>query len=344
MGKKKFLAFGLLTVFGILALTGCGSEKAATTNQDKVLNVYSTRHYDVDKEVYEAFEKETGIKVNVVEGKDAELLERLKREKNDPHADVFLAVGANTIYPLKEDKLLQPISSKTIESNIPANFRGEGWTGLLYRARVIAYEKGKFDPSQIKTYNDLTKPEFRGKILVRNSSSAYNVGLLASFIEEHGAQWANDWAKGIVANLARKPEGNDRDQAKEVVAGVGDLAIMNSYYYVRMVNSSDPKEQEVAKKIGLIFPEKTHINISYAALLNGSKHKENAVKFIEYLTSEKVQKIYAENNGEFAINPKVPKTEIQKSWGDFTIQNIDLSTMGKYAPEAAKIFDMVGWK
>lgn len=334
---KKLIA----SVFG-LGLFFMGSAEILAAGE-KEINIYSSRHYDVDKDVYEMFTKETGIKVNVVEGKNHELVEKIIREKSNPQADVFLTVGAETIYPLKEEKMLQKFSSKEIEKNIPEHFRGEGWSAVMYRARVIGYDKAKGKPA-IKTYNDLTKSEYKGQILVRPSSSSYNVGLLSSFILENGEKEATEWAKGVIANFARTPQGNDRDQAKAIVAGEGSLAIMNSYYFVRMANSSDPNEREVASKIALLFPEKTHVNISYAGLLTGAKNKENAIKFIEFLSTEKVQSYYAEKNGEFPVNKSVPKTEIQKSWGDFTIQNIKFDELGKYSKKASMIFDIVGWK
>lgn len=347
MKRNKITKVLLAATLGFsLLLTGCsnGTEKKADESASKELNIYSTRHYDADKDVYDMFTKETGIKVNVVEGKAPELVEKIIREKDNPQADLFLTVGAETLYPLKEAKMLDKFESETVKQNIPEDFRGDGWSSIMYRARVIAYDKGKTDPSSIKTYADLTKPEYKGQILVRPSSSSYNVALLSSFILLDGEPYAKDWAQKVANNFARTPSGNDRDQAKAIVAGEGSLAIMNSYYYVRMANSSDPAEKDIASKIGLIFPEKTHINISYSGLLTGAKNRENAVKFIEFMTGEKVQNYYAENNGEFPVNPKVPKTEIQKSWGDFTTQKSNFEELGKYATEASKIFDQVGWK
>ncbi len=321
------------------------TEAPSEAPEDKgELNVYSSRHYDVDKEVYKLFEEETGIKVNVVEGKGGELLERLSREKEDPKADLFLTVGAETIYPLTQMSLLDEFESETVAQNVPENMRGKGWSAIMYRARVIAYEKGKTDPATITCYKDLMKDEYKGKILVRSSTSSYNVALLSSFVQMGGKDKAKEWAEKIVANMARKPEGNDRDQAKAVVAGEGDLAIMNSYYFVRMANSSDDAEVKVSEKIGLIFPKKTHINLSYAGVITGAKNKANAVKFVEFLTTEKVQKMYAEKNGEFPVNPKVERTAIQKSWGDFAIQEIDFAELGKYKKEATMIFDEVKWE
>lgn len=308
------------------------------------LNIYSARHYDVDKEVYAKFEAETGIKVNVVEGKGDELLERLSREKAAPKADLFLTVGAESIYPLKEQGLIAAFSSEKIAANIPAHYRGDEWMGITSRARILAYNPDKINPEEIKTYDDLTDPKWKGRILVRSSSSSYNLGLLASFIQIEGPAKAYNWAEGVAANLARTPKGNDRDQAKAVVAGEGDIAIMNSYYLVRMLRSSDPAEAEVARKVRLLFPKGTHVNISFAALVNGASNHDNAVRFMEFLSEEFVQNLYAEANGEFPLNPAVKLPETQSSWGAFDQQKLDFELLGRDRKEAAMIFDRVGWK
>lgn len=319
-------------------------EKEEEPKEKGVVNIYSSRHYDVDKVVYEKFEEETGIKVNVVEGKGGELFERIKREKDNPQADLFFTVGAETIQPLKADDLIEEYSSDILKKNIPAEYIGKGWNGVMSRARIIAYSKDRVDPSTIKSYEDLADPKYKGKILVRSSKSSYNQALLSSFIELNGAEKAKEWAKAIVDNMSREPKGNDRDQAKAVVAGEGDFAIMNSYYFVRMARSSDKAEVEVTEKIGLLFPENTHLNLSYSAMLKGAKNKENAVKFIEFITSDYVQGLYADKNGEFPLNEAVKYPEIQKSWGDFTKQKLNFEEFGKHRIDAVKIFDEVNWK
>lgn len=318
--------------------------KEEESSESNELNIYSSRHYDVDKEVYDMFTEETGIKVNVVEGKSGEIMERLEREKDNPQADLLYTVGAESIYPLSQDGMLDNFESSIVDENVPENLRGNGWAAVMYRARVIAYEKDKTDPATINSYDDLTKDEYKGQILVRSSSSSYNVALLSSFIQMNGEEAAKEWAEKVVENMARKPNGNDRDQAKAIVAGEGDLAIMNSYYFVRMANSSDPAEVEVSEKIGLIFPEKTHINLSYAGVLTGAANKDNAVKFIEFVTQDKIQKLYAEKNGEFPVNPSVEKTEVQKEWGDFDTQDINFEELGKDMQKATMIFDEVNWE
>lgn len=335
------LALGLAATLSLGMVSGCSSSDEDDPN---VLNIYSSRHYDVDKEIYASFEKETGIKINVVEGKIGELKSRLKVEQGSPKADLLLTVGGESIYPLVNDKLLQNYDSETINKQVPKNLRGDGWMGMTTRARIIAYAKDRVDPSKIKTYDDIIAPEWKGKILVRPATSSYNQALLASFIEIYGKKEAQYWAKGVTDNMARPPKGNDRDQAKAIAAGQGDLAIMNSYYYVRMMNSSDPAEKAAAEKLGLIFPKDTHLNLSFAGLVKGAKHKDNAMKFMEYVTSEKIQNIYAEKNGEFPVNPEVKLPKIQASWGKFSTQELDFATFGKYREDAVKIFAEVGWK
>lgn len=348
---RRIFALALVPAI-VLGLAGCSgsAEKKAEEpkKEDKAatqtLNIYSSRHYDVDKVLYDKFTKETGIKINVVEGKAPELIERLVREKDAPEADMFLTVGAESIAQLKQEDILGKFSSQTVEKNIPEKFRGEGWTGVSSRARVIAYVKGKVDPKTITSYDDLAKPEWKGQVLARPSKSSYNKALLASFIELNGKEAATKWAKGVADNFAREPKGNDRDQAKAIVAGEGKLAIMNSYYWVLLKNSADPEEQKVADAIDLIFPDKTHVNLSYAGIIKGAKNEANVVKFMEFLTAQPQQQLIAEKNGEFPLNEQTQVPQPQKGWLGFTHQDLDFEKFGAHVPDATKIFTEVGWK
>lgn len=347
--RKKILALTLTAIVSMGVLAGCGSKNAeaqegVNESGEKVVNVYSSRHYDVDKQLFKDFEADTGIKVNLVDGKSDELIERMAREGENSSADIFLTVGAENIAQLKEKDLIKEVSSEKIDKNIPKEYRGKDWVGLTSRARIIVYNKEKVDPTKIKTYDDLTKEEFKGKVLTRSSSSSYNNALLSSFIQLDGAEKAKEWAQGMVNNFARTPEGNDRDQAKAIMAGIGDVGIMNSYYISKMINSSDAEEAKVGKEIGVLFPEKTHLNLSFGAITKSAKNEENAVALLEYLTEEKAQKAYVDENGEFALNPKVGKSELQKSWGDFKVQDLNYETLGESKQEATLIFDQVGWK
>jgi iron(III) transport system substrate-binding protein len=360
-GKLSKILISLLFVISLAALAGCASsvggdgtgsneQQSNAGGGEQVVNLYTDRHYDTDEELYKAFTAETGVKVNVVKGKSDELIERLKREGKDTEADLLITADAGRLYRAKEEGLLQAVDSATLKNSIPENLRDPDnqWFGLTVRARVIVYSKDRVKPSELSTYEDLTNPKWKGKILVRSSSNIYNQSLLASFIAIKGEEWAKNWAKGIVANMAREPEGNDTDQAIAVAAGQGDLAIMNTYYFGRLLNSSDPEQKKIGESLGVFFPDQdgagTHINVSGIGLTKESKNKENAIKFMEFLASEKAQKQFAESNFEYPVNPNVESAELLKSWGEFKTQNINLSKLGELNSQAVKIFDEVGWK
>lgn len=363
--KKKLLSvFGLLFILSFAILAGCAgtnendqsqssSKDAKTEEKDKdngVVNLYTSRHYETDNELYAAFTKQTGIKVNVVKGEENELMERLSREGAATEGDLFLTSDAGRLSWAKDKDLLQSMDSKTLSANIPENLRDKDnqWFGLTKRARVIVYSKDRVKPSELSTYEDLTSAKWKGKVLVRPSDNVYNQSLLASFISLNGEEKAKAWAKGIVANMARSPQGNDRDQAKAIVAGEGDVAIMNTYYVGVMLNSTDPEEVKVAKQVGVFFPNQetngTHINVSGVGLTKYAKNKENAIKFMEFLSSEEAQGKFAEANYEYPVNPNVQPSELMKSWGDFKAQDLNLTELGDNNAAAVKLFNEVGWK
>lgn len=357
MNKRTITAALIATIFGAtMLLAACSGNKTAISSKSseqsggKVVNVYSDRHYDTDKKLYELFTKETGIKVNIVEGKSDELIERLEREGKDTQADALITADVGRLYRAKNKQLLQAASSNVLEKNIPENLRDKDkeWYGLTVRARVLVYPKDRINPSQLSTYEDLTNPKWRGKILTRPSSSIYDQSLLASFIDINGEEKAKEWAKGIVENMAREPKGNDRDQAKAAVAGEGDIAIMNTYYVGKMLKSSDPEEVKVAEKIGVFFPNQstngTHINISGVGVTRNAKNKENAIKLIEFLSDVKAQSEFAEANFEYPVNKNVQPSELLKSWGEFKTQDINLSKLGEFNQKAVEILNEVGWK
>lgn len=354
--KKRRLA-GMLAVLSLAGavLMGCSTTPSTTSGQtgsqqDQVVNIYSDRHYETDKLLLEEFSKETGIKVNVIEGKSDELIERLAREGKDSQADLLVTADVGRLHRAKEQGLLQSAESETLSKNVPENLKDKDnqWYGLTVRARVLVYAKDRVDPSQLSTYEDLTDTKWNKKILVRGSNSIYNQSLLASFIAVNGEENAKAWAKGIVDNMARDPKGADRDQAKAVVAGEGDVAIMNTYYYGLLLNSSDPEEVKVAQQLGVFFPNQsttgTHINVSGAGITASAKNKENAIKLIEFLSSEKAQKQFAEANYEYPANPAVEPSDVLKSWGTFKAQDISLTKLGENNKKAVEIFDQVGWK
>ncbi len=310
------------------------------------VNLYTNRHYDTDEELLKLFEEETGIKVNVLKGKSDELIERIAREGENTQADLLITADAGRLHRAKTRGLLQSVEDEKIFNNIPANLRDKNnqWFGLTVRGRVIVYAKDKVNPNDLKTYKDLTDSKWEDKILVRSSSNIYNQSLLASIIAIHGEDYAKEWAKGIVDNMARRPKGNDRAQATAVAAGVGDLAIMNTYYIGKMINSSNPEEVKVAKDVEILFPEPTHVNVSGIGLTKHAQNKDNAIKLIQFLSDKRAQELFAQANYEYPANSKVEASDLLKSWGDFKAQDINLSQLGELNKRAVEIFNEVGWQ
>lgn len=341
---KRIMGIMLSMVMAVMLFAGCGAK------EEKVVNIYTDRHYDTDQALYDAFTEETGIAVNVVKAKSDELLERLATEGEDTEADLLVTSDVGRLYRAADRDLVKAFDSAAVEGNVPANLRDKNnlWTALTVRARVITYALDRVDPSQLSTYEALTEPEWTGKVVIRSSTNIYNQSLLASFIALNGEAAAEEWAAGMVANMARTPEGNDRDQMKAVVAGEGDVAVVNTYYVGKLLNSSDDYEVEVGNKIGVFFPNQdtngTHINISGAALTKHGKHSDSATQLLEYLTGTEAQNDYASANYEYPVNPDVEPSDLLKSFGEFEAQDVDLSLLGEYNEEAVKIFDRVGWK
>lgn len=333
------------------AQTGGQEENRSGGQQgEPVVNIYSARHYEVDDVLFQQFTDATGIKVNVVKGEAEELIERLKREGASTEADLFFTVDGGVLAYAKESGVLEPVTSPVIEENVPARYRDKDnhWIGVSTRARVIVYSKDRVDPSQLSAYEDLADPKWKGKVLARSSSSLYNVSLLASFIALKGEEAAEKWAKGVVANFARDPQGGDRDQAKAIVAGIGDVAIMNTYYIGLLAHSKDPEEVKVAERVGIIFPNQetdgTHINISGIGFVKHGKHKDNAVKLIEFLTGKEAQETLTNSNFEFPVNPAAERAEYIRAWGEFKEQELDFDLLHVHNAKAIEIFNKAGWK
>ncbi len=352
MELRGFVAVAIATA---LTATGCadapnnGSKEASST-QEKVVNVYSSRHYDSDDEIYKEFTEATGIRVNLIEGKDDELIERIKSEGQNSPADVLITVDAGRLWRAEQANILQPVQSKKLEAAIPDNLQHPGnlWFGLTQRARVIAYNKAEVQPSQLSTYEALAEPQWKGEVCIRSSSNIYNQSLLGSMIESKGAEATEQWSKAIVANLAREPEGGDTDQIKAVAAGQCDVAIVNHYYWARLATSKDAAEREVAKKIGLFFPNQndrgTHINISGAGIVTGSPNQENAIAFLEFLASPDAQAVFVKGSHEFPVVEGVKADSAVAALGDFKADTVNVSALGRNNPEAVKIADRAGWK
>lgn len=351
----------MIATFILLAvLAGCSTNNNGTTTETPgqepevkmggEVNVYSARHYEVDNEIYAKFTELTGTKVNVIEGSAPELIERIKREADSTPADLFITVDGGILDTAKLEGLLQPIMSDVVNAQVPSELRDTDneWVGLSTRARVIVYSKDRVNPSELSTYEDLATDKWKGKLLTRSSTNLYNLSLLASFIAIKGEQETEKWAAGIAANLARDPEGGDRDQAKAIVAGVGDVAIMNTYYIGRMTVSEDAEEVKVADSVSVFFPNQettgTHINLSGAGLIKHSKNKDKAIRLIEFLTAPEAQTMFSMENYEFPVNASADMPELLKSWGTFKPQGIDFSKYGEFNPKAVEIANKVGWK
>lgn len=343
--KKLFILLIVLVLFS------CNSKKeeVKTEETSQEVNVYTHRHYESDKELFAKFEKETGIKINVLKADADQLIARIEQEGKNSPADLLLTVDAGNLWKAKNKGISQSINSNVLNNNIPDYLRDpEGhWFGLTKRVRLLAYSKERFKPEKNMSYEDLAKPQYNGKILVRPSDNIYNQSLLASIIANKGVDYATQWAEGVVKNMARKPSGNDRDQVKAVAAGEGDIAIVNSYYIAKMINSDDELEREAVSKVKILFPNGddrgSHINISGGIILKNAPNKENAIKLLEFLSGEEAQSVFANANYEYPVNPKIEASGILLDWGTFKEDTLNLSELGKNNLDAVKIFDVVGW-
>jgi iron(III) transport system substrate-binding protein len=343
--KKMILT--LVMFFVTTILTAC---QFGNAGGDKVITVYTERHYDTDQLLYDRFTEITGIKVNLIRDGADQLITRMDNEGEDSPADVLIIADAGRLHRAKEMNLLQPVTSDLLDEHVPNKYKDvdDYWYGLTMRARVFIYHPDRVDVSELSTYEDLTDSKWAGRIITRTSTNIYNQSLMSAMIEILGEQQARTWASGLVQNFARDPQGNDRDQAKDVVAGVADLAIMNTYYIGRMLNSSDPDEVEVGETVRIFFPNQettgTHINVSGAGVATHSKNVDEAIQLIEFLTSEEAQRSYADANYEYPINPAIEPHDLLKSWGSFIAQDIPLSKLGEHSVQATIIMNEEGWK
>jgi iron(III) transport system substrate-binding protein len=328
-----------------LLLSGAGAALA----QGEV-NLYSARHYDTDQQLYDGFTEETGIEVNLIEGEADQLIERIKAEGANTPADILITVDAGRLHRAEEAGILQPISSELLNERIPANFREpEGrWYGLSKRIRAIVYAKDRVDRSQLSSYEELADPKWQGRVCIRSSTNIYNQSLVASMIETNGIEETEAWAQGVVDNMARPPQGGDTDQILAVAAGECDVAVVNHYYFARLLASDDEADQEVASKVGIMFPDQegrgAHANISGAGIVAAAPHKDNAVKFLEYLTTPQAQAYFAEGNLEYPMVDDVKRDPILAEWGEFKTDDINAATYGENNAEAVKLMDRVGWE
>lgn len=315
------------------------------------LNVYSARHYDADYEIYKKFEAQTGIKIKHTTARAPELIKRLQLEGKDSPADIFITADVSNLTEAKNANILAPVDSKVLKDIIPANLRDKDdmWFSITKRARIIAYNKNaNVDLNLVKTYEDLAKPELKGKVLMRSGTAAYSKTLLASIIANDGKDEAKKWAKGVLDNLAMAPKGGDRDQAKQMIAGVAPFAVMNTYYIGLLKTSKDPKDREIGNSIGIIFPNQdgrgAHINVSGIAMTASSKNQDAAKKFMEFMLSKDVQTMLTNINYEFPVRSDVVPSDIVKEFGKFKEDSIEVSKIAENVKDAVLIYDEVGFR
>ncbi len=330
-----------------MAIVSCES---SNEKEPEVVNVYTHRHYEADQQLFDQFTQETGIAVNVVSASADELIQKLELEGEGSPADILITVDAGRLHRANEKGLLQTVQSDIIDQNIPTQFRNsEGyWFGLTFRARILAYSKERVNVEELSTYEDLANENWKGRLLTRSSENIYNQSLMASIIAANKEDGAEQWAASVLANMAREPKGNDRDQVKAVAAGEGDVAIVNTYYIGIMLNDANEEERKAAEQVGLFFPNQdgrgTHVNISGAGVTKNAPNRENAIKLIEFLSGESAQSTLANINFEYPVNPNVELSELLKSWGSFKLDELNLSVLGENNEKAVMIYDRVGWK
>lgn len=335
----------LLAIYalGLLLLASCGSS-------DKEVNVYSARHYQTDEDLFKQFTEETGIRVNLIKAGADQLINRLELEGDASPADLLITADAGYMLMAREKGLLQAMNKSITQGIVPSYLcdREGYWTGFTKRARVIVYDTAKVDPSELSTYEALTDPRWKERVLVRTSQNAYNQTLMASIIAAKGEEGALAWARGIVANMAQEPRGNDRDQVKSIAAGVGEVALVNTYYLGLLLHSSNEEEQQIARSMGIFFPNQddrgAHINISAAAITRNAPNRENAERLIAFLLRREAQQLFAEVNHEYPVNIHSPWTALQKQWGDFKPDTLALEQLTPHLSTASILFTEAGWQ
>ena len=314
------------------------------------LNIYSHRQPFLIDPFLKAFTEKTGIETNVLYSTKG-LAQRLKAEGENSPADVILTVDIGRLYIYRDLELLSTVQSQKLEANIPEHLRSSDntWFGLSKRSRIIVTSKERVAPGEITTVEDLADPKWQGRICVRPGSHVYNRALMASMIAAHGVEESEKWAAGLVANLARRPQGNDRAQVKAIYEGQCDVAIINNYYFGKLKYSEDENQREWAKALDLVFPNQgegqrgAHVNISGGGIAKYSKNKAAAQALLEFLTEPLAQRLYGEINFEYPVNPTVPASEELESWGTFKEDKLPILTIAELSREAQKIIDRVGW-
>jgi iron(III) transport system substrate-binding protein len=334
----------LIAGFSLLA---CAVPAAA-----QELNLYSSRHYDSDRTLYDAFTRETGIRVRLIEGDADQLIERIRNEGANSPADVFITVDAARLARAAGAGVLQPFRSQSVEQRVPAGLRdADGmWFAVSQRARVVMYDKQKGAPEGLTRYEDLADPKFRGQICARSAAHPYNVSLAASILAADGPEKTEEWARGVVANMARPPQGGDRDQFRAIPAGQCGLAIANTYYLAGIGASERAEDKALFARIGVVFPNQApgdrgaHVNISGAGLVKTAPNRDAAVRFLEFLVTDKAQEMFALGNMEYPAVAEAPLHPALRSLGAFRGEPVDASRTNAHAAQALQIMQRAGWR
>lgn len=340
-------AAGLLPAAGLRAQ----AQPTAAAGSGEV-HVYSSRHYDSDRQLYEGFTRATGIRVRLIEGDADQLIERIRTEGANSPADVFITVDAARLARASGAGILQPFASRAIAERVPPALRAADntWFAIAQRARVIMYDKEAGVPQGLARYEDLADPRFRGMICVRSGAHPYNTSLGASILAADGPERTEEWAKGVVANMARPPQGGDRDQFRAIPSGQCKLAIANTYYLAGVGASQRPEDQALFRRIGVIFPNQaegdrgTHVNISGAGLVRTAPNRAAAERFLEYLTSDEAQQVVALGNMEYPAVPDAPLHPALQAMGRFRAEPVDAAKTNANAPQALQIMQRAGWR
>ncbi len=314
------------------------------------LNLYTARHYDTDTAIYAAFTRATGIQVRVIEGKADELIERIRTEGANSPADLFLTVDAARLSRAKEAGILQNVQNATLTERVPANYRDAdgAWFGLTMRARVIMYDRQNGRPEGLNRYEDLADPRFNGQVCIRSSNSDYNISLAASILRADGESGADAWARGMVANMARPPQGGDRPQFEAIPSGQCRIAIANTYYLARYVNATDPQQRELGARIGVIFPNQAdrgaHVNISGVGLTRHAPNRDAAIKFMEFLTSVEAQEMFTNGNFEYPVVAAARPNPALATFGTFKADALHAQEIATHSAQALQIMQRAGWR
>lgn len=335
---------------GCAALPGLALVPRAAAQAQREVNVYSSRHYDTDRDLYDGFTRASGVRVRLIEGNADQLMERMRSEGANSPADVLITVDAARLWRAKDAQLLQPVRSAVLEERVPANLRDPDgfWFGLSKRARVIMYDREKGLPEGLARYEDLARPELRGTLCIRSSGNEYNISLAGSILAAHGPSALEEWSRGLVANMARPPQGGDTPQILAVAAGQCRLAVSNTYYLGRLINSQRAEERAAGARIGVLFPNQadrgTHVNVSGAGVARHAPNRDAAVAFIEYLTGPDAQRMFAEGNFEYPVVAGVPLHPTLVGFGRFREDALNAGVFGANGPEALQIMQRAGWR